>query len=57
MSYGATIGFIGVLASLERTVDPLPILLKSPRLVGVSVGPHDVLEEMNAAIAHAHCGQ
>jgi len=57
VSYGATIGFICVLASLERTVDPLPILLEGLRLVGVSVGPRDVLEEMNAAIAHATCSK
>jgi NADPH:quinone reductase-like Zn-dependent oxidoreductase len=51
--YGAMIGFIGVLTGLEGTVDPLPILLKGLRLIGVSVGPRDVLEEMNVAIGDA----
>jgi NADPH:quinone reductase-like Zn-dependent oxidoreductase len=48
---GGTINFIGVLAGLEGSVDPLPVLLKGLRLLGTSVGPRDVFEEMNHAIS------
>jgi NADPH:quinone reductase-like Zn-dependent oxidoreductase len=47
---GGTISLVGVLAGLEGTINPLPILLKGLRLLGMSVGPRRVFEEMNRAI-------
>jgi NADPH:quinone reductase-like Zn-dependent oxidoreductase len=47
---GGTISLIGVLAGLEGTINPLPVLLKGLRLLGMSVGPRRVFEEMNRAI-------
>jgi NADPH:quinone reductase-like Zn-dependent oxidoreductase len=47
---GGTISLIGVLAGLEGTVNPLPVLLKGLRLLGMSVGPRRVFEAMNRAI-------
>jgi NADPH:quinone reductase-like Zn-dependent oxidoreductase len=47
---GGTISLVGVLAGLEGTVNPLPVLFKGLRLLGTSVGPRRIFEEMNRAI-------
>jgi NADPH:quinone reductase-like Zn-dependent oxidoreductase len=47
---GGTISLIGVLAGLEGSINPLPLLLKALRLQGTSVGPRDAFEDMNRAI-------
>jgi len=51
---GGTISLIGVLAGLEGSINPLPVLTKALRLQGISVGPRPIFEGMNRAItAHS----
>jgi NADPH:quinone reductase-like Zn-dependent oxidoreductase len=47
---GGTISMIGVLAGLEGSINPLPLLTKALRLQGISVGPRHVFEAMNRAV-------
>jgi len=46
---GGLIAVIGVLAG-KGSFDPMPVIMKSARLFGISVGPRDMFEAMNRAI-------
>ncbi|MDT8439783.1 MAG: NAD(P)-dependent alcohol dehydrogenase [Wenzhouxiangellaceae bacterium] len=48
---GGTISVIGVLSGVKSELDVRPVLMKGVRLHGVFVGPREMFEAMNRAIA------
>lgn len=50
--WGGQVSLVGLLAGGTSQLEMIPILTKNLRLQGISVGPRELFEQLNAAVAH-----